>query len=388
MTTFERDGAQMSGVTEVGILECVPVEIVVEILSMLGTGDLITMACTCRRMRELCFHRSMWMRWVLVKPTTDVAPAASSSAAVATVGKQIWVHGGGQYVGTGLTDVFSTISRFEFASRSWSVVNSCKGANEIPTRTEHTLTENEGTLFLFGGTGGWLGYHNKLYAFPPLESPREPEDHVQQVTTTHPPAPRSAHTAVCHNGKLYIFGGWDNPRTFEDLWCFDFSTSVWTELHPEGDLPGRRRTHSAVVCNDCMYVFGGFCKCADCTGSYDSLHELNLQTLVWRRLEVTGDVPSPRGRCGMAVNQRTGHLYLLGGWNRVDYFSDLYEFNIATRTWRLLPIEPPPETAGGLCQHSLVVMNLGPNTTVLVLYGGFLAATKTFSNSIYALRLQ
>jgi N-acetylneuraminic acid mutarotase len=52
------------------------------------------------------------------------------------------------------------------------------------------------------------------------------------------PCARSGHRMLCHQGRLYLFGGfYDNgegaPKYFRDLWAFDLESLKWESL---GDM--------------------------------------------------------------------------------------------------------------------------------------------------------
>ena len=58
-------------------------------------------------------------------------------------------------------------------------------------------------------------------------------------------AARGDHTAVVHNGKIYIFAGDDhNPGVLNDLWEYNIATDSWTQ---KTSGPVTRECHSAVI---------------------------------------------------------------------------------------------------------------------------------------------
>lgn len=57
--------------------------------------------------------------------------------------------------------------------------------------------------------------------------------------------------------KLYIFGGTDGAFHYNDTWCFDLATNVWTELQCIGYVPVAREGCAASLVDGVMYVFGG-----------------------------------------------------------------------------------------------------------------------------------
>jgi hypothetical protein len=53
------------------------------------------------------------------------------------------------------------------------------------------------------------------------------------------------------------FGGTDGAFHYNDTWCLDLNTRLWTELQCIGYIPVPREGHSAALVDDVMYVFGG-----------------------------------------------------------------------------------------------------------------------------------
>ena len=67
-------------------------------------------------------------------------------------------------------------------------------------------------------------------------------------------------SAACCSNKLFVFGGQDDDNNkLGDLWCYDMSKCGWSQIKcNEGDYwPCPRSGHSAVVWNSKMYIFGG-----------------------------------------------------------------------------------------------------------------------------------
>lgn len=81
------------------------------------------------------------------------------------------------------------------------------------------------------------------------------------------PIERAGHAAVFHAGALYVFGGKDDENLkLNDMWKFDMTTRVWTELVTEdvnmlggavSKIPIARSGHSAVIYEGYICIFGG-----------------------------------------------------------------------------------------------------------------------------------
>lgn len=83
---------------------------------------------------------------------------------------------------------------------------------------------------------------------------------TQLGTTGNIPARANA-SMIYHSGEnaLYVFGGKTNDGFQNDLWKFDLSTNIWSEVVPTGELPAIRHTPDAVFdeVNNQMLIFSG-----------------------------------------------------------------------------------------------------------------------------------
>jgi len=125
-----------------------------------------------------------------------------------------------------------------------------------------------------------------------------------------------------------------------------------------------------------MYVFGGF------SGEeyLNDLHEFDLETEVWTDItqQCKGDSPAPRSRFCAAVHGDC--MYILGGWNKVSYFSDFYMYNFVTRVWS--SISNTNFNVPSISQYSLAI-----HGDYLYIFGGFCAEEKTCINKLFIYRL-
>lgn len=63
---------------------------------------------------------------------------------------------------------------------------------------------------------------------------------------------------IVGNGNcFFIFGGQDNDNNkLNDLWKFDYSSSMWEEIADE-DAPEARSGHTVIMLDSKVYIFGG-----------------------------------------------------------------------------------------------------------------------------------
>lgn len=53
------------------------------------------------------------------------------------------------------------------------------------------------------------------------------------------------------------FGGIDENKCYNDIWCYDIRANIWTELTCTGFIPSARYNHGSALVDDVIYVFGG-----------------------------------------------------------------------------------------------------------------------------------
>ena len=87
-------------------------------------------------------------------------------------------------------------------------------------------------MFVFGGRTEW-SYSSSVRVF-------DTENNCWQKTPSAKllSGRRCAHSAFSYKGELYIIGGYNGAKTFNDLWKFSPQSSSWKRVGPEGRRPG------------------------------------------------------------------------------------------------------------------------------------------------------
>ncbi|KAL6048560.1 Attractin-like protein 1 [Balamuthia mandrillaris] len=207
---------------------------------------------------------------------------------------------------------------YNIESNDWSKY---KGTGLPHGRHFHSAVLHDGCMYIFGGTSN--GYYNDLFRFH-LES----QEWKQIKAANKGPSPRYGHSAVVYENSMYIFGGYDKDGLeCNDLYAFNFATITWRKLKTKGIWPKDRYLHSAVVYQGSMYLFGGY-KC------FNELIEYRFGTETWSLVNTKGPIPRPRwGHTAVVYN---GRMYIFGGRDAVGTLDDFYDFCFETSTWRRL----------------------------------------------------
>jgi len=133
------------------------------------------------------------------------------------------------------------------------------------------------------------------------------------------------HTAVVHEGKMYVFGGYSETKgaPINDVSVYDFSTGVWSASKCAVCLPegSERYGHTALVNGDIMYMFGGM------GGGFEAFSDVwayDIPTQRWS--SVTSGVPVPVYNGGLyehAASIVRGNMMFFGGQGQGSYFNTL-----------------------------------------------------------------
>lgn len=140
------------------------------------------------------------------------------------------------------------------------------------------------------------------------------------TTTTALPSARFGHSAVVHNGYIFVIGGQDAASAYlADAIVArinaDGTLGSWT---PTTAIPSGRYSHGAAAFNGFMYVVGGSVSftpgAQQLTEVYVSAIASNGTLGAW-----TTTTPLPSGRAKHGVVAVGGHLYSFGGFNGSAY---------------------------------------------------------------------
>ena len=231
------------------------------------------------------------------------------------------------------------------AEMTWSTP---KTMGEPPTRRSgHSFCAVGDQVYLFGGNDLRRppGPNAELYKldissaefyWTKVESPgRQPEA-------------RSNHTTILYNKKIILFGGFKSSSIrYNDTWILDTANDEWSQPHigvtetkPDGEVvfkrnwpevPAPRGAHSATLVGNQMYIFGGYGGSGFARRDFNDVSALDLDTWEWRPVECTGEIPEPRsGHQGVAVNEK---IYVIGGWNSMVQFDNMYILDTFTNAW-------------------------------------------------------
>ena len=223
-----------------------------------------------------------------------------------------------------------------------------KCIGEIPSkRSGHSFCIVGDFVYLFGGNDFRRppGPNNELYKLDLSSS----ELYWSKVENSGRwPEPRSHHTMVLYGNKIILFGGFRSSSIrYNDIWILDTTNDEWsqpivgiTETKSDGevvfkknwpDVPAQRGAHSATIIGSQMYIFGGYGGSGFARRDFNDISILDLNTYEWTSVECAGEIPDARsGHQGVAVKD---NLYIIGGWNSMVQFDNMYVLDTINNVW-------------------------------------------------------
>lgn len=147
-----------------------------------------------------------------------------------------------------------------------------------------------------------------------------------------PPSARYGHSACIHMcrgvPRMIIFGGYRKIR-LNDMFEYDTDTQKWREIKLKGIYPGPRDCHSAILYKGrYMIVFGG----ANGVMWLNDVYQFDIITEEWTLLPTNGR-EIPQGRAGHAAVLLNDDMIITAGWMGSRTLNDCWKYNLKTYTW-------------------------------------------------------
>lgn len=178
------------------------------------------------------------------------------------------------------------------------------------------------------------------------------------------PGPRYEHAMEYSpaNNQIYLFGGRDGSRIYNDIWALDIDTLTWRQLAVNSPTapPARFSTVMIVDQNaENLYIATGHTQGNQNLGD---VWRLNLSTETWEDLTATAG-PGPVARYGGPGGNFGDNLVLTHGFGDTRY-DDTWRFNTTTDQWE--NITPPGQVPLKRCLFAATAAA----GTSLIIHGG------------------
>jgi len=374
---------------EITPFELLPVEVIYQILDKLPVKMLSIISRVSRIFYNSCQDERLWKKKFIkfekitkeenpsypfeskIRSEVSIFPSSRLCHISVVWGGYMWVHGGHntQPETQTFSEVKSDLWKYKFEEKTWEQVI-VSGSN-LPAKSEHSAVIYNNKMYLFGGYSGEK-FTNTLYCYDMKENQCSLIDTYGQI-----PSVRSAHVGVVYKDKMYIFGGWNGIDQNNDLYSLNLITFKWKKIHCQSVIPNRRCSHAAIVSEkyQSMFVFAGY-------GGKEKKYlndvcQYNFLTETWKIIDHT--LPSPRSR--MRIVEFQEKIYIYGGWNKVEHYNNLYQYDLDRQRWNEVQLDLEPDE-GRIGQHSMIVYN-----NILYIFAGYNSHTKSSTNDLYVYRL-
>ncbi|XP_013683391.2 epithiospecifier protein-like isoform X1 [Brassica napus] len=203
----------------------------------------------------------------------------------------------------------------------------------------HTrIDENQITSERRGGTNKYKKIEYRSYMAPTLQG----EWIKVQQRGGQGPGPRSSHGIAVVGDKLYSFGGELTPNISidKDLYVFDFNTHTWSIAPAKGDVPNVKALGTRMVAvGTKLYLFGG----RDENKQFEDFYSYDTVKKEWKFLTKLDEEGGPEARTYHSMASDQNHVYVFGGVSKGGTnktpvrFRTIEAYNIAAGKWVQLP---------------------------------------------------
>eukprot|EP00029_Vermamoeba_vermiformis_P009501 TRINITY_DN4754_c0_g1_i1.p1 TRINITY_DN4754_c0_g1~~TRINITY_DN4754_c0_g1_i1.p1 ORF type:complete len:850 (+),score=215.22 TRINITY_DN4754_c0_g1_i1:79-2628(+) len=224
-------------------------------------------------------------------------PSPRSGHGAVYINNKLYVFGGSNYFQSRLH--YNDMYILDLEKKTWSKPEQ---HGDVPCpRTQFSFTAVGDCIYLFGGDlvhsnryfGDLYEYNTRTYTWRYL---------FPEGTG---PSPRVGHSANAVGRQIFFFGGhFEADRlapnsaslltngNFNDVHILDLDRNEWLKPSVSGNVPTPRSWHSAVTINNRLYIFGGT-SFDDRDATYNDIHYLDTDTFVWSYCDIEGVAPPP-----------------------------------------------------------------------------------------------
>lgn len=291
-------------------------------------------------------------------PLTGTQPSPRYGHTLTQVGDAIYLFGGMGSVDQhtvgeiGDLTVLNDLWEFDRGSNEWKRL---LPQGDAPTpRFDHAATTVRGAttiakLFLFSGilNGGFEVRDQWLY--DPVGSSWH-----QIIPENEGPNGLAGHSAVTEaSGKPVIFGGGSGSYMDTRVWRYNVDTNRWLKISEAYNNKLPRKWHFAATIGKANQKYMVVISGTDPTGQMlEDVWLFDFQSLQWIQIlplpstfssAARVSEPGPTGRAQMAGVAYGSRVLIMGGMDASgDELDEVWEFNMATTSWRALPPLPAP----------------------------------------------
>ncbi|OMJ94599.1 hypothetical protein SteCoe_2248 [Stentor coeruleus] len=209
----------------------------------------------------------------------------------------------------------STIWKYNFSSLKWTLL-----ANNTDDYVDNYAMALVGSTVYLALGRNETNYYNSLYSLN-LEDPLYNKKTISQNYDF--PTGRKNHCAMVITDYLWIFGGQsEDGEFFNDIWEFSFTNLWWTRKNANGDIPEPRELFGcALIMGVNIYIFGG--RNNDKIYNDGFYYQTNVN--LWVTLGSLNFSPSPRYDLCAVYYQY--NIFIVGGTDETNIFDEIWDYD-------------------------------------------------------------
>jgi len=294
-------------------------------------------------------------------PQTEACPGPRAAHSCDVIDGRLFVFGGWNG-----KKALNDLHILDVAVGRWTEVHPEKKPNaQAPSaRNNHTTAVVDQRLVVHGGHDGskWVADMHLLDTSAVSSGSYDDVVWSKAQMSGAQPSARACHTLTRLAHKLFMFGGYDGARCFNDMDIIDLQTMTWMQPALQGTLPQARNAHTMTVIATKLYLFGGHSGNKHLT----DLHVFDTQRLQWSQPEILGTPPP--GLRGHTANLIGHKIFLFGGYDGKGRTNELYILDTEEAKW-VRPTWPTesPHTPPGRQRHSASLIG----SKRIYIFGGF-----------------
>eukprot|EP01080_Neovahlkampfia_damariscottae_P006117 gene6117-10124_t len=201
-----------------------------------------------------------------------------------------------------------------------------------PTLKGHTAINFLNNIYIFGGQV-WESTSTMWVLYTDVW-----EWKIMNHFSNKSPVERHFHSATVIKNQMIIYGGISTnklkKRILGDCWKFNLETYEWNPVERNGLSPKERHSHSSCTYLDrFMIIFGGLAEEKKCF--LQDLWIFDSTTDIWTEIFLTGNIPCPRGGHSMS-NIGNSFLLIHQGFDAKKTLSDCFIIDLKTNKSQIL----------------------------------------------------
>jgi len=265
----------------------------------------------------------------------------------------------------------NTVIRLDFKHQQWMRGVPDDNTNlPIPRTNQAAVKGRHGLIYFFGGYDVMNNkYLNDLWVldskwdvpYNKTNNSTFPIQWTEIKGSGAVPSGRASHTATYIDDQIFIVCGYDTGNygiggTVQDVYRFDIATKTWNFVVPVGDtLIQPRQGHVATRIGTSIFILGG---CAVSVNNQDTeiclndMWSFNTTTSEWIQESTPeqGDAAGWTPREGAAIVEVESNLFVFGGQNSQQTFTDLLEIRLPTANGKLCGLNGTYNVTTHVCQ--------------------------------------